>query len=61
MDEEVIINKVKQEEAEERKRMVVISHPIIVEEKTAQNLDEDEEVIGLYEPHEEEVETKIIT
>lgn len=52
MDEETIINQVKQEEAEERKKMVVISNPIIVEQMKVQSLDLNEEEVGLIDTNE---------
>ena len=33
--------------------MVVISHPIIVEQNKGKSLDENEEEVGLFEPKEE--------
>ena len=40
--------------------MVVISHPIVVEQKAVHNLDEDEEEVGLFEPKEEVEPSQIL-
>lgn len=49
MDEEDIITEVKKREAEERKKMVVVSHPIVIDQQKPESLEEE---VGLYEQKE---------
>lgn len=49
MDEEDIITEVKKREAEERKKMVVVSHPIVIDQQKPESLEEE---VGLFEQKE---------